>query len=566
MSFTVPRVTLNADFENNNSFGELSLISVGYGLHQAWVFSSMFSTQNMFGVNSLFTGIYGSSVTLTFLISIIAYAFVLITSALLSKRVLNVFISRKTLVAAGVLMCLGTGIILIPAHSVLPIFEILGGIITGLGSAVLILYWTTAFARCEGASIVLNTAVGTFISIAVFSLILCFSPYPVGAILTALIPLVEVAILWNKTPIPYSKRSGVPIFKPLPINQGKFFIRFGVPVLIMGVALGVLRTTSLTGLLKLDYSSAQVYLLIAAGIAMVLILITIMAITNSTKWTLFFRALIPFIAVTIFFIPFAGLHSSVEANVIILVGFLCFEALTWVFFCELSQRFRLSPVFVGGTGRGMLAIGILISSILPALFQGSMDEFSFSEQTIVVVLLMVIVISYALLPSEREIQAIVVPCPLVKAVDATLDANIAAPSNASANQVQQNTTQQKETPTESTSNNVMQNNYAQSAAKTPSAARLAMEGKTTTTQSENVKRGGGRFRAKCETVANTYLLSRREAEILFLLAKGNKSAYIQEKLYISEGTAKTHIRHIYRKLDVHSQQELMRTVEDTKID
>ena len=77
-------------------------------------------------------------------------------------------------------------------------------------------------------------------------------------------------------------------------------------------------------------------------------------------------------------------------------------------------------------------------------------------------------------------------------------------------------------------------------------------------------RGGGRFRGKCETVANTFLLSRRETEILFFLAKGHNAAYIQEKLYISEGTAKTHIRHIYRKCDIHNQQDLMRMVEDAQ--
>ena len=40
-------------------------------------------------------------------------------------------------------------------------------------------------------------------------------------------------------------------------------------------------------------------------------------------------------------------------------------------------------------------------------------------------------------------------------------------------------------------------------------------------------------------------------------ARGYKSASIQQQLYISEGTAKTHIRHIYRKLNVHNQQELI---------
>ena len=96
--------------------------------------------------------------------------------------------------------------------------------------------------------------------------------------------------------------------------------------------------------------------------------------------------------------------------------------------------------------------------------------------------------------------------------------------------------------------------------RTPLAQELAAK----PANGNDAVRGGGRFRGKCETVANTFLLSRRETEILFFLAKGHNAAYIQEKLYISEGTAKTHIRHIYRKCDVHNQQDLMRMVEDAQ--
>ena len=75
------------------------------------------------------------------------------------------------------------------------------------------------------------------------------------------------------------------------------------------------------------------------------------------------------------------------------------------------------------------------------------------------------------------------------------------------------------------------------------------------------KARAGRFKRKCELVANRYLLSKKETEVLFLLAKGRNAAYIQEQLYISEGTARTHMRHIYKKLDIHTQQELMDLVE-----
>ena len=36
-------------------------------------------------------------------------------------------------------------------------------------------------------------------------------------------------------------------------------------------------------------------------------------------------------------------------------------------------------------------------------------------------------------------------------------------------------------------------------------------------------------------------------------------------LYISEGTAKTHIRHIYRKLNIHSQQDLIHLIDEVEL-
>ena len=52
-------------------------------------------------------------------------------------------------------------------------------------------------------------------------------------------------------------------------------------------------------------------------------------------------------------------------------------------------------------------------------------------------------------------------------------------------------------------------------------------------------------------------LTPRELEVLIILAQGNTLARVQEELVISEGTAITHRRNIYRKLDVHSKQELI---------
>ena len=64
------------------------------------------------------------------------------------------------------------------------------------------------------------------------------------------------------------------------------------------------------------------------------------------------------------------------------------------------------------------------------------------------------------------------------------------------------------------------------------------------TDAEDASQARGRFQARCDDVARTYLLSRRETEVMRLLAKGHNAAFIQEKLCISKSTAKTHINHI----------------------
>lgn len=48
-------------------------------------------------------------------------------------------------------------------------------------------------------------------------------------------------------------------------------------------------------------------------------------------------------------------------------------------------------------------------------------------------------------------------------------------------------------------------------------------------------------------------LSRREKEVLRELCKGKSYKMVAETLYISTDTVRSHVRHIYKKLEVHSQ-------------
>jgi DNA-binding CsgD family transcriptional regulator len=72
---------------------------------------------------------------------------------------------------------------------------------------------------------------------------------------------------------------------------------------------------------------------------------------------------------------------------------------------------------------------------------------------------------------------------------------------------------------------------------------------------------GGVWKRNCIAIAETHHLTPREREVLFLLAKGRNASIISSDLYISSATAKSHIYHIYQKLNVDSQQELISVVE-----
>lgn len=92
----------------------------------------------------------------------------------------------------------------------------------------------------------------------------------------------------------------------------------------------------------------------------------------------------------------------------------------------------------------------------------------------------------------------------------------------------------------------------------PLASATASSNKNADPQADaSERRRDHSFVSKCKNIALEYGLTPRELEVLIILAQGNTLARVQEELVISEGTAITHRRNIYRKLDVHSKQELI---------
>ena len=63
-------------------------------------------------------------------------------------------------------------------------------------------------------------------------------------------------------------------------------------------------------------------------------------------------------------------------------------------------------------------------------------------------------------------------------------------------------------------------------------------------------------------LASEYGLTPRETDVFELLVRGRSISSIEERLFISENTVKSHIKHIYIKFDVHSRKELLDVYDD----
>ena len=59
---------------------------------------------------------------------------------------------------------------------------------------------------------------------------------------------------------------------------------------------------------------------------------------------------------------------------------------------------------------------------------------------------------------------------------------------------------------------------------------------------------------RCEKLALEHGLTERETEILELIAQGKSRVEIEQALFLSQNTVKTHARHLYAKLGVHSKE------------
>ncbi len=611
-------ITLDAD-EETKVQGKLNTLALGFGIHQAWIYTALFGVANRLPTVETPGLSATSSYSPIFLISILTFTCTLLFAAITDQRFLEFYTAKRVIVGASLLATIGTLAIMFastapPWGTVVSLFA---GISTGIGSALLMLFWGTNFSRHGNITIIINTAIAMVIALAIFSLILHVFPYPASCIIAALLPLCELPFLWNLTPVSYAVRHAIPIFTPLPVRKLPFSLRIVLPTFSFGLVIGAMRFAATSTIALSTDPTAQFLALLAGGAVTCILLVTPFCLNMRSHWDGLFRPTIIFIAVALLLLPLVPASASSSESFILLISYLCFESLMWVFLGELSQEFRLSPIFMFGLGQGCLALG---SAISPFVISFAISFPPLGDAGKTALAMFAIIVGYATMPHVCDIKRAVThpdpgrnptivmfneragityegtmtygTAPLTNAASsydpqsAALSAKPPCAKNTSMEGEQQvvqplesptrngaNTTccaeaealaacesdRQAESSPNASDNRVLETQ--EQPAANPEASQSEPANQAPSSEAD-IARKSGRFRMQCEAIADTYLLSRRETEVMFLLAKGYNAAYIQDKLYISKSTAKTHIGHIYRKLNIHNQQELLRMVEE----
>ena len=211
-------------------------------------------------------------------------------------------------------------------------------------------------------------------------------------------------------------------------------------------------------------------------------------------------------------------HAAISL-LIINVGYEFFDILTWVLFVDASRRRNENALYIFGLGVAFMfcgmALGNAASHILDTLVAGGNVQ---ANVVAMAAILCLVIVAFLVLPEGTVAQL----------------------------SRREGHAERGEEPT------AENNDLAESEAKDSAAGDGQADGAAT----------ADRIERHCAAVARDFGLTPRESEVIVLLAYGRTLAIIARDLHIAQGTARTHIETLYRKLDVHKQQELIDLVEN----
>lgn len=526
-------------------------LALGLALHNAWVCSAMYSA-SMFGTVVNFTGVRGASFSLLYIVSSIGFFLTSIVACAADQRLTRFARSRRHMAGAAALTCVATLLSLLPHVSpeTFSLFiEVLAGFATGMGSAALMLYWGTALAREDETVSAPAALVGIVAGFALNVLVLQALPSPLGGVVAAMLPLLEFACLRYVSP---QKDAGVEVeFNALPTSRAKFGLAVVEATVLMGLAVALLKQASIQTTFSDATSPSKLVILAMSACVAAVPLVVFRMSSRKGDWQFLLRRALPVTTCVILLAALLMSEQDLFFEMFMVAAYFLCETVVWLFGVFTAHRLRLSPIFLFGLLRGTVTAAMLVGAVIIQYAAPLIDTLPPNGKGFAVIAVVLVLFATRLLPRESDMVRTAVRCPAVRLMTVEMDEKLRM---AEERRAQEQAAQDGAQPT---------GDRAQPAAPTahPAPAQAPRSPFDAPGHAPAAEQGG-KFSRKVRRVAETYMLTERETDILFEWVKGNGAAYIQEKYSISEGTVKTHIRNIYRKLNVHKKSDLMRLIDE----
>jgi DNA-binding CsgD family transcriptional regulator len=508
---------------------------LGLALHRAWIATFFFSGNVFVPASSP-----NEHASIAYPLSLLALLAVMMAGVLIPQRMQQLMKLAPVRVLSPILMSAGSLLLLAVSADPTPTAPLLCGVLTGIGSGLLLFYWAEEYGQLEPAAAQLQSALAFMVAIVIYAVFLFFSSnffYVMGGVALALLSGLALRQA-HKTTCHISPKTHL-------IPKGELgSLRVGAAALIIsfvnsaamgarqelaqtsgvgasaaagaagggaagagagagaaagsagaGVTQGAGAATAaadagsqiLTGSPSSIEFSFALTQLGSTLILLVLIAATIFVFRRSDLGFIYRFVLVFMIAsvlVMLWPLGFAGNAAAIMTN----VGYSCFELIFWIALSNISYRYHTPSLRVFGLGRAGWVVGVFLGGFYPPFpFMEHLGGGAVTPLLTITLLIILLVITYTFILPERSIVAIT----------------------------------------------------------TGHGSRL------------------GSFQSRCEKLAKEFLLTQRETEVLVHLVKGRDASHIQEALNISAGTVSTHRHRIYQKTGVHSRQELLDLMEQT---
>lgn len=505
----------------------------------------------------MFLGVSSSSATwfgdeipgYTFLISTTCLCVTLFLCALSNERFTATVKRLEVRLVLLLLMVLGTACIAFApvVGCVLPL-NVIGGVTTGIGSAVCDLGYAAAYRETTGRSAALETPLAFLLASAILALSSGMPPQGV-VILVLVLPVVSALILL--LPLEIWRPENAPRAKPRSINITGYWWRIGACACLVGIADSTIRSAFLTNTGD-DLHSIYCIPMVLSSTIILVVVYTYLLLKDEVDYQGIYRF---YVVVMAFFFMLLPVFNSVGLvqETLAITGYNTFNCLIWILIAEITYTYRLASAITFGIGWGMVSLGVLLGNLVAE--QVSLMA-PFSPQTLSLLTVAatgIIFISYLFVFKEEDIIALTATQEDKLTIERLRNEVFVGEQTLSAEFIPGENPSCADCP-------YLPQNASRNAGEAPQPPPAE---DSRPRQAEDTEAGCEDdahqlpFDERCHQVAEQFLLTQREAEIMTLYAKGRSAARIQEELFLSRGTVNTHLRHIYQKMGIHSKQDLL---------